>query len=127
MNILFLDDDPNRTRSFRSEIPYAQFVETASGCIEKLKSEHWDVVFLDHDLGGEVFVDPKRDDSGSAVVRWIESNKPKIQKIVIHTCNHLVAGNMATTLSNAGYETNVVPFHNLIRSLGQILQRKIAE
>ncbi len=125
MNVLFLDDDPNRIRNFRSVVPYATIVETAPDCIEQLNND-WDVVFLDHDLGGEIFVDPKRKDTGSEVVRWIEANKPNIQRIIVHTCNHQVSYKMICDLTAAGYKAEDIPFPDLIENLDQILgQRKV--
>ena len=39
-------------------------------CVARL-AEPWDEVHLDHDLGGEVYVDVGRDDCGMEVVRWL--------------------------------------------------------
>jgi hypothetical protein len=68
--ILFLDDDPARAEIFLAENPDAIWVETASDCIARLE-EPWDEVHLDHDLGGERFVDLSREDCGMEVVRWL--------------------------------------------------------
>ena len=59
--ILFLDDDPARAEIFLAENPEAVWVQTADECIARLE-EDWDEVHLDHDLGGERFVDlqPRR-------------------------------------------------------------------
>ena len=67
--VLFMDDDPARGASFLAEYPDAVWVQTAEDCIAHL-AEPWDEVHLDHDLGGDVFVDFERDDCGMAVVRW---------------------------------------------------------
>jgi hypothetical protein len=42
---------------------------------------------LDHDLGGEIYVDTNYSNTGSEVVRWIEKNKPDIKEIVVHSYN----------------------------------------
>ena len=68
--ILFLDDDPDRARAFLGRHPEAVWVQTAGECIARL-AESWDQVHLDHDLGGEIFVDSSRDDCGMEVVRWL--------------------------------------------------------
>ena len=75
---LFLDDDEIRTKNFISEVPSAETVKTAEECINKLKENDYDCVFLDHDLGGETYVSSKREDCGMEVVRWIKENLPKI-------------------------------------------------
>jgi len=120
MDVLFLDDNPNRIKNFRSRVPYATIVETAHDCIEQLNND-WDVVFLDHDLGGEIFVDPEQDNTGSEVIRWIEVNKPKIQKVIVHTCNHEVSDKMINDLIAAGYPATYIPFPDLHEHLDQIL------
>ena len=67
---LFLDDDPARAAVFTARHPDACWVETAPACLEKL-AERWDEVHLDHDLGGEHFVESTRPDCGMEVVRWL--------------------------------------------------------
>ena len=64
--VLFMDDDPARGASFLAEYPDAVWVRTAK--IIAHLAEPWDEVHLDHDLGGDVFVDFERDDCGMAVV-----------------------------------------------------------
>jgi hypothetical protein len=66
--ILFLEDDPARGVEILTNNPDAVWVETADECIRTLR-EPWDEVHLDHDLGGEHFVDFDRDDCGMAVIR----------------------------------------------------------
>ena len=77
--ILFLDDDPTRGVEFLTDNPDAVWVETVADCIRALR-EPWDEVHLDHDLGGEHFVDHDRDDCGMAVVRWLcEEPRPHLR------------------------------------------------
>ena len=75
--ILFLDDDPHRAEIFLEWYPAAVWVQTSEECIAGWPSA-WDEVHLDHDLGGETFVDPNRSDCGMEVVRWLcaESREP---------------------------------------------------
>lgn len=117
MNILFLDDDLYRTKNFRSKMPSATTVETAVQTIDKLKEQEWDWVFLDHDLGDETFVDSDRPDTGMEVVRWIEENKPIINKgIIVHTLNDGAGQNMVSKLEAIGYHVERIPFTALIYS-----------
>jgi len=114
MNILFLDDCPQRTKFFRSNCPSAHCVETAKEVIDILsKDETIDALFLDHDLGGLTFVDSNRPDTGMEVVRWIISNHPNIKKIIVHSLNDEAAFEMITALKDAGYLTERVPFLRL--------------
>ena len=109
-NLLFLDDDQERARTFKSAHPYAVLVETADECTAQLIAQDWDMVCLDHDLGGEIFVDIALANSGSGVVRWIEINKPKVKQFVVHSFNPGASHQMVNTLRHNGYECNYMPF-----------------
>lgn len=59
-------------------------VTTAKETIEKLSSEKWDYVFLDHDLGGQTYV-PSGSGTGYEVAQWISNNPDqKPEKVIIH-------------------------------------------
>ncbi len=103
--ILFLDDDPKRAMEFVINNPDAIWVETAADCISAL-GEPWDEVHLDHDLGGEHFVDHDRDDCGMAVIRWLCDEfriHLKPTHFVIHTHNPSAALAMMFQLQSMGY------------------------
>ena len=110
--ILFLDDDPARARSFLTRHPQAVWVETAEECIARL-SEEWDQVHLDHDLGGEIYVDSRRPDCGMEVVRWLCA-EPRAHVsetlFIIHTLNAEAASSMLTSLREHGYHAVYRPF-----------------
>ncbi len=110
--ILFLDDDPARAEIFLAEHPSAVWVETASECIARLEGD-WDEVHLDHDLGGEHFVDLSREDCGMEVVRWLclESHPHlKHTQFLIHSHNPMAAGMMAMQIRVAGFQVEHRPF-----------------
>lgn len=111
MRVLILEDSESRIKRFRSNIPSAIIVETAQECIDKLKEGDWELLFLDHDLGGEVYVDEQNTNTGSEVARWIENNQPKIGKIIIHSLNHDAALNMLSKLS--GYDAEKIGYFNI--------------
>lgn len=102
-DILFLDDSKERTKKFQSMYPNAICVETAKECIKKLDESAWEFLFLDHDLGDQVFVDSSREDTGMEVVRWIEKNVPVIKQIYVHTLNVPAGQSMVDKLRDAGY------------------------
>ena len=112
--VLFLDDNPDRTKKFRSWFPSAETAETADEIIALLIKGDTDHLFLDHDLGGEVYVDPDLPNTGMAVVRWIEENKPSIEKIIIHSLNADRAVEMVVRLTLAGYQASRNPFTKLL-------------
>jgi hypothetical protein len=110
--ILFLDDDPIRGEIFLAENPGAVWARTTEECLTRL-SEPWDEVHLDHDLGGEVFVDHERDDCGMAVVRWLcAESRPhlKTTRFIVHTHNESAACLMVLQLQQLGYDVEIRPF-----------------
>jgi hypothetical protein len=110
--ILFLDDDPERAAIFLAANPEAVWVETARACIDCL-AEEWEEVHLDHDLGGERFVDLSRDDCGMEVVRWLcLEPHPHLQRtrFLVHTHNPVAAEMMAMQMHVAGFQVETRPF-----------------
>jgi CheY-like chemotaxis protein len=114
MTILFLDDDLTRQKRFRSICPYADIVTTAVECIEAMKKNAYDIVCLDHDLGGKIMVSEESENTGSEVSKWIVVNNPKIGKIIIHSFNFDAAKNMQARLKDL-YKVQVVPYSILIK------------
>jgi len=111
--VLFLDDDPKRAARFLAACPNAYWVQTADECIARL-AEIWDEVHLDHDLGGEIFVDSNRTDCGMEVVRWLcdmgHRSHLKHADFFVHTHNLNAAGQMLKALRSAGYSVVYRPF-----------------
>src|SRR3954471_11640352 len=110
--ILFLDDDPERAEIFLAKNPEAVWVKTADECIARLE-EDWDEVHLDHDLGGEHFVDLSRDDCGMAVVRWLclePHPHLKPTHFLVHSHNPGAASIMLMQIQVAGFRVEHRPF-----------------
>lgn len=113
--VLFLDDDPARAERFRYMHPGAVWVQTANECIALL-AEPWDEVHLDHDLGGETFVDHERDDCGMAIVRWLCAEPRehlRAARFIIHSHNPNAACMMAFQLEASGYQAEALPFGSM--------------
>jgi hypothetical protein len=111
-SILFLDDDPARAAAFLTRQPEAVWVENALDCIARL-GDGWHQVHLDHDLGGEIFVDSKRPDCGMEVVRWLCAEaREQLEKtlFIIHTHNAEAAETMVRTLREHHYLAVYRPF-----------------
>jgi len=94
MKILVLEDNLERIKQFRERfrsfhgIDRVDYCDTAQNCIELLKLSEYSLIFLDHDLGGEVFVNHDDKNTGSEVARWIEKNPLKNgQSVIVHSCN----------------------------------------
>ncbi|MBS1913157.1 MAG: response regulator [Bacteroidetes bacterium] len=112
--ILFLDDDERRTSEIRSRLIGEALtlitVETALECIERLGERDYDLVMLDHDLGGEIFVDSSREDTGMEVVRWLRENRGAHGAFIVHTMNPVAAAGMYFDLTAQGYTVLQTPF-----------------
>jgi len=109
---LFLDDDPGRAEVFLAEHPDATWVQTAADCIAGLAGP-WDEVHLDHDLGGEHYVDPDREDCGMEVVRWL-AKEPRDHlrraRFTVHSHNMVAACMMAMQIRALGFRVEARPF-----------------
>lgn len=116
MKVLFLDDDPIRHDNFKLIVHpsfLVDYVYTAEECIDKLKSNTYDIVSLDHDLGGQVFVDSAERDTGMEVVRFLETNIiPPILLVICHSYNTAAAPIMVNKLQKLSHINNVlrIPF-----------------
>ncbi len=120
MKIIFLDDSDVRWSKFLSKVPAAYRAETATQCIDMIKDSpdiQW--LFLDHDLGGETWVDSSREDCGMEVVRFLCVNDytAKIKSIVVHSHNVSAAKEMHLKLEEKGYKASLLPFNYLIEHL----------
>lgn len=115
MRILFLDDNPNRHRQFLMQTIgcIVTQVWTARECIDAfLANEPFDLVCLDHDLGGKTYQEEK-ENSGTEVAEWIRHKLPKDKypkKIIIHSWNPQGADRMYGHISLTGIPVKKIPF-----------------
>jgi hypothetical protein len=110
--VLFLDDDPDRADAFLRENPEAVWVETVEACVGRL-GERWDEVHLDHDLGGQTFVDSAEKDCGMEVIRWLCSQPCEHlhqTHFIVHTHNSLAGLLMVLQMRSRGYHAEFRPF-----------------
>lgn len=109
MKILLLEDDLNRVREFEKRVSELNensllvHTKTAIDCINKLKTDKFELILLDHDLGGEIYVDSNREDTGSEVARWISNNRQSVNGAIIitHSYNIVGAKNIIDLIPNA--------------------------
>lgn len=114
MKVLFLDDDQNRMVCARIHysndiLSEATTVEEAIRMLEKYSP--YDLVSLDHDLGGYHFVESD-EKSGYEVAKYIaRMQKEKLPKrVIIHSYNPAGAANMFSELIDIVYVTRI-PFN----------------
>ena len=100
--VLVLEDNEERHKLFKKNYTRCELVIVveAAEAIEKLKDEEWNFLFLDHDLGGNVFVDSHSDEpTGYTVAKWLQENperKPKI--IATHSLNEAGRKNIMSVI-----------------------------
>lgn len=119
--IFVLEDDPERINQFvdrfqelslrlsnlEASTNYVvdhDIVDNAKEAKELLEKNVYDLIFLDHDLGGKIFVDSDDDNTGSEVARWLSSkpmNENNDSKIIIHSFNPTGADYMNERLDKA--------------------------
>ena len=105
--LLILEDSPERVILFRKNFKNAELVcvETSTECIEKLKNEKWWGLFLDHDLGGEIYVESGGDkETGYDVAEFLYNNPElKPEYVAFHSLNEPGRKNMKGLIKD-GYE-----------------------
>ena len=119
--ILFLDDSPGRHKDIRPHTLHdAAF--TAGEATTMLAANAYDIVFLDHDLGGREMVSSHGDEeTGYTVAKWIAANRPAIPLVVVHSLNPAGSDNIAGLLKGHGYRVLQCGFLRLRASLPAIL------
>jgi response regulator of citrate/malate metabolism len=112
--IFVLDDDMNRinwfTQTFGS-IDYAHTVDAAKSILE---NNIYDIIFLDHDLGGPYTSGP--DGDGIDLAQWMASERIQLNaQIIVHSLNYDGAKNISKTLS-ASHNVTVCNFIQLMNA-----------
>lgn len=103
MKILILEDDLGRQEQFKKNLSKhdVTIVDNSKETIEKLKNGKWDILFLDHDLGGQVHV-PSGENTGYEVAKFLEENKQfQPENIITHSLNPVGAKNIIAALPKA--------------------------
>ena len=119
--ILILEDDPARVIQFKSRMVgnHITVVDNPAEAMHELMKHSWDIVCLDHDLGGQVFV-PSGVGTGYEVAAWLaEHPKYKPTHIVLHTLHDEGRANMLVRLPEAVALPGVwfMPFERLMHIL----------
>lgn len=104
MRILILEDDKERQVKFLANFAPGNeilLVATAEGCIAALRDQHWDILFLDHDLGDKIMVE-SGPGTGYEVACWLEQNIFHVPEIVVvHSFNPDGASRIQAALSGS--------------------------
>jgi DNA-binding NarL/FixJ family response regulator len=114
MNILILEDDVYRQEKFK-ELFKNQEVHIFNRVIDafkKCQEQTFDILCLDHDLGGKIWQNSNEPDTGYTFVRLlIENNLQKNALIYVHSMNPIGANKMVNYLYDNNYDGIWRPFH----------------
>lgn len=115
MRILFLDDDLARHKAFaRLAIGHEMDpVTTAAQAIGALRENEYDLVALDHDLGGNVFVDSNSPEGTGYTVAKAMAEDQSLKRprhVVVHSFNPAGVERIVNRLSDAGFSVQAAPF-----------------
>jgi len=116
LKIIILEDMPSRIQFFKSKLHKhnVYYFDNADDVINALclLEKEWDIVFLDHDLDGKIFVPSSYHNTGYTVAKFIsENNNITIKQIIVHSMNPLGAQNIKMILPRV----EIIPF-NLLKT-----------
>jgi CheY-like chemotaxis protein len=124
--VFLLDDDTLRHEWFAKQFRGHQLdvaVEPARA-VELLSTNHYDLIFLDHDLLPEHYYAEGFDDerSGYAVARWLAETPSRhaAASIIVHTRNADGALRMVELLRGVGRQAEHVPYPLLAPKIKQL-------
>lgn len=103
MHILILEDEEVRCRAFRRKFLNHEIVIVAAAqeAIKLLREQTWDLLCLDHDLGGREMAE-SGPGTGYEVAQWIaEHEDRRPARVLIHSFNPVGAANMKQALGEA--------------------------
>lgn len=102
--ILVLDDDLTRLMAFNQRLigSVVDCVTTSKEAIDKLKENEYQIVYLDHDLGGMTHC-TSGENTGYEVAKFISTMETRPRNIVIHSFNTVGAKNMMSLLPESIY------------------------
>lgn len=132
MRIFLLEDDGTRVGLIKDAIAdshirldYTSHVEGRGGA-KDIFDGHYNLLLLDHDLGGRQFVSQADPETGSAFVQWLVAQYPNGrggEGVIVHSYNTVAAKAMIETLAENGYDANYIPFGlKLLRHLEDLAQ-----
>ena len=102
MHILILEDNLERQEQFKKNLVghNIEITDSSKTAIQKLTNEKWNLLFLDHDLGGQVYVE-SGENTGYEVAEFLKFNNKHIpQNVIVHSLNVPGAQNILSVLAN---------------------------
>jgi len=105
MRVLIVEDNDDRKAKFMHELSFLghdlDFAEEADDAKDFLVENVYDVIFLDHDLGGREYVASSDPNTGYSVAQAIRGTENESAYIIIHSLNPAGAQNIKAVLPKA--------------------------
>lgn len=113
--VFILEDDPIRIEQFREaglsqELTVAESVDEAK---QVYIPGSYDLLLLDHDLGGQQMVESENPNTGAEFCKWVVEAEKGIENdpvVVVHSYNPQGAQTMRNTLYDDGWMVVINPF-----------------
>lgn len=113
IRIFILEDSPERIAAMEHalkmyaggphEVTIRKWLGGPDGAVEAF-TPSYDLILLDHDLGGEQMVDAREENTGSAFTRFLATTtQARNACVIIHSYNPEGAQEMELTLKKAGF------------------------
>ena len=105
MRIFILEDDLNRIKWFKKTLNSRINLDITDDVdigMNNLMENQYDIIFLDHDLGGRQMVSSAERDTGYTVAKMIHTTKNKGLTVVVHSWNPEGAKNMIRVMEENG-------------------------
>ncbi len=128
IRVFLLDDDTLRHEWFAKQFKghHLDVAVEPARAVELLAANHYDLIFLDHDLLPEHYYAEEFDDerSGYAVARWLAETPARLgaASIIVHTRNADGALRMVELLRGVGRPAQHIPFPLLAPKIKQLLR-----
>lgn len=124
---LVLEDSQDRIEEFKKRFKEKGwegiFVDNVTDFEKKLLTEKYDIIFLDHDLEGQAFVNSDYYNTGTTAAKMIVKRRSETKikyPIIIHSANPHGADSMFNILRDAGAHAVKVQFVWLSREFRSI-------
>lgn len=116
MRILVLEDNPIRQEKFKQLFRNQELclVSNVEEAIDACLLNEFQILWLDHDLGGKIWEDSNEENTGYQFVKWLVDNEnQKNALIYIHSLNPIGANRMLNYLKDNNYDGIWMPFNLL--------------
>lgn len=132
MRILILEDDPARMKVFRNSVEMCSgngrsievsHTDKAFEAVDLMHNLDFDLVFLDHDLDGRVYVPTTDSNCGTRVARFL-SEWPDVRarqgRVIVHSFNDAAAKGMVALIPNSEW----IPGAWMLENFEEIIERE---